>query len=125
MSDSAARKKPAAPKQDVFISSVELRLDYLKPFRARHYYLFKQDPRWPSPVLGNAGRQVYRRSDVDHFLERIAEEGFDFSGADQPPSPSPPKPPPQIGKTVKAKTTRPRRRQRKAAPAREIAARAD
>jgi hypothetical protein len=65
-------------RQTVFIDSVELRRSYLKPFGMRHYWQFKKDPRWPAPVIGKGGKEVYRRADIDQFLERIAREGFDF-----------------------------------------------
>jgi hypothetical protein len=63
-------------RQQQFVSSVEVRLGFIKPFGQADYYQFKKDPRWPTPFIGNGGKEIYRRCDLDLFFQRLAEEGF-------------------------------------------------
>ena len=68
---------PLAQRQDVFVSSVDLRSGgYLKPFGVKDYYRFIKDPRWPQPVVDDGGRRIYARAAIDQFLRRVAEEGL-------------------------------------------------
>jgi hypothetical protein len=73
---------PLAQRQDVFVSSVDLRSGgYLKPFGVKDYYRFIKDPRWPQPVVDDGGRRIYARAAIDQFLRRVAEEGFAPEGS--------------------------------------------
>jgi hypothetical protein len=88
---------PLAHRQDVFLSSVDLRSGgYLKPFGVKDYYRFIKDPRWPQPVVDDGGRRIYARAAIDQFLRRVAEEGLALEGS----APTAPPPENNIGRPL-------------------------
>ena len=56
---------PLAQRQDVFVSSVDLRSGgYLKPFGVKDYYRFIKDPRWRSPF----GPCLFNRASISELF---------------------------------------------------------
>ena len=73
MTTEKAAKLPAGMRQNEFLSSVEVREEYSKPFGQNHYYLFKKHPAWPKPIISNGGKEIYSRRSVDRFYELLAQ----------------------------------------------------